>query len=202
MASALRARSLVGVLLGKTQPYVVDLEIVEPMRRALTSATPFALRHMRLTIPVPHAFLQAPTAAASGALRRFARTYARSRGRRQLVIPDRSAGSRVVVICWGDNGAIGDRGVIGVPMTEAGGVVVVCAAAAAAGDVTVGPDFDWASAGPPKAETTQHPASNQEQAREILDTCTPPVRSVCLLWSTKATDWRRHGFRRRIGKAD
>jgi hypothetical protein len=108
----------------------------------------------------------------------------------------------VVVICWGDNGAIGDRGVIGAPMTEAGGVVVVCAAAAAAGDVTVGPDLDWASAGPPKAETTQHPASNKEQAREILDTCTPPVRSVCLLWSTKATDWRRHGFRRRIGKAD
>jgi hypothetical protein len=102
----------------------------------------------------------------------------------------------VVEICWGDNGAIGDRGVVGVPMTEAGGVVVC---AAAAGDVTVGPDFDWASAGPPKAKTTQHPASNKEQVREILDTCTPPVRSVCLLWSTKATDWRRHGFRWRTG---
>jgi hypothetical protein len=47
----------------------------------------------------------------------------------------------VVVICCGDNGAIGDSGVMGVPMTEAGGaVVVVCAAAA--GDVIVGPDFD------------------------------------------------------------
>jgi hypothetical protein len=85
----------------------------------------------------------------------------------------------VVVTCCGDKGAIADGRVIGVPMTEAGGVVVV-GGAAVAGDVILGADFDWASAAPLRT-AIKHPASDKEQAREILDTGTRPVRSLCLL---------------------
>ena len=88
--------------------------------------------------------------------------------------------TEVVVTCCGDKGAIAGGRVIGVPMTEAEGVVVVVGAAVA-GDVTLGADFDWASAAPLRTATTQHPASDKEQAREILDTGTRPVRSLCLL---------------------
>jgi hypothetical protein len=86
----------------------------------------------------------------------------------------------VVVTCCGDKGAIADGRVIGAPMTEAGGVVVVVGAAVA-GDVTLGADFDWANAAPLRTAITQHPASDKEQAREILDKATRPVRSLCLL---------------------
>src|SRR5262245_46774777 len=55
----------------------------------------------------------------------------------------------VVVVCCGDRGATAGERVIGVPTTEAGGVVVVCEGVA--GDAILGADFDWASAGPPKA---------------------------------------------------
>jgi hypothetical protein len=58
---------------------------------------------------------------------------------------------------------------MGVPITDAGGVaVVVCGDAA--GDVTIGLDFAWACARPPRTRTnmTQQPASNKGQAREIV----------------------------------
>ena len=167
VASAPSTRRL---LLGKTEAQFVDLEVVEPARRALTSTAPFALRHMRPTIPVPHACFQTPIAATSGALRRFARAYARSRWRRQLVISDRSPrdrSGRDLLRGQGRNRRLG-------------GVVVVVGAAVA-GDVILGADFDWACAAPLRTATTQHPASDKEQAREILDTGTRPVRSLCLL---------------------
>jgi hypothetical protein len=90
----LNARFLRRRLVRKSDSQVVDPEIVEAMLRTRAGNPPFALRHVRSSVPEFDAVLQRSPPTSSSALSRFARTCAEGGWRGQLVGSDGSTRQR------------------------------------------------------------------------------------------------------------
>jgi hypothetical protein len=90
----LNARFLRRRFVRKSDSQVVDPEIVEAMLRTRAGNPPFALRHVRSSVPEFDAVLQRSPPTSSSALSRFARTCAEGGWRGQLVGSDGSTRQR------------------------------------------------------------------------------------------------------------